>query len=422
MVEKEEPKEPTKIRDQIKHDEELTQRLDAQLQAKMEKEDRLAKQREKEDNIVSWDNAQAMMEVEDETEQVELKECFEIIPFDEDAVNTIPLATKQAHILDYKINKDARKIYYHITRTDGSTKVYMRFKDMLKMFDREDLEVLYRIVKDRGKSTSCHKFTYRRMWEGKLQVNYECEMAFKLLRRQKQVLKIENLGKRIAFLENEHSKSFAKCLCKESELHLGRTSLVCTSQLCCYLAEIIVVNLDTSSDNNNSDSYSTSQISTSKEIDYDSPEPPKSLLKWYNYLSDVNIEKAKACMLAKAQACEASSKAKVEVCGSKVKVESCGSTICVGHYQMLLPWDELKEIGAKKSKLVQIRQRGKERCHVEAVHALAFDQKREFKKLKRSRIAIVKVWWNSKRGLEFTWEREDQMKLKYPHLYNDVSS
>ncbi|GJT56983.1 putative reverse transcriptase domain-containing protein [Tanacetum coccineum] len=36
----------------------------------------------------------------------------------------------------------------------------------------------------------------------------------------------------------------------------------------------------------------------------------------------------------------------------------------------------------------------------------------EFKKLKRSRIAIVKVRWNSKRGPEFTWEREDQMKLK----------
>ncbi|GKB61386.1 hypothetical protein Tco_0917572, partial [Tanacetum coccineum] len=49
---------------------------------------------------------------------------------------------------------------------------------------------------------------------------------------------------------------------------------------------IIVVNLDSSSDNNNSDSYSTSQISTFEEIDYDSPEPPKSLLKWYHYLSD----------------------------------------------------------------------------------------------------------------------------------------
>ncbi|GKB50486.1 putative reverse transcriptase domain-containing protein [Tanacetum coccineum] len=35
---------------------------------------------------------------------------------------------------------------------------------------------------------------------------------------------------------------------------------------------------------------------------------------------------------------------------------------------------------------------------------------REFKKLKRSRIAIVKVRWNSKRGPEFTWEHEDQMK------------
>ncbi|GKB04802.1 hypothetical protein Tco_0832997 [Tanacetum coccineum] len=47
---------------------------------------------------------------------------------------------------------------------------------------------------------------------------------------------------------------------------------------------------------------------------------------------------------------------------------------------------------------------------------------REFKKLKHSRIAIVKVRWNSKRGLEFTWEREDQMKMKYPHLFSDVRS
>ncbi|GJR19330.1 hypothetical protein Tco_0967857 [Tanacetum coccineum] len=47
---------------------------------------------------------------------------------------------------------------------------------------------------------------------------------------------------------------------------------------------------------------------------------------------------------------------------------------------------------------------------------------REFKNLKRSRIAIVKVRWNSKRGPEFTWEREDQMKFKYPYLFSDVSS
>nr|GFA80006.1 putative reverse transcriptase domain-containing protein [Tanacetum cinerariifolium] len=34
---------------------------------------------------------------------------------------------------------------------------------------------------------------------------------------------------------------------------------------------------------------------------------------------------------------------------------------------------------------------------------------REVKHLKQSRIPIVKVHWNSRRGPEFTWEREDQM-------------
>ncbi|GJR60500.1 putative reverse transcriptase domain-containing protein [Tanacetum coccineum] len=40
---------------------------------------------------------------------------------------------------------------------------------------------------------------------------------------------------------------------------------------------------------------------------------------------------------------------------------------------------------------------------------------REVKKLRRSRIPIIKVLWNSKRGPEFTWEREDQFREKYPH-------
>ncbi|GJV91022.1 reverse transcriptase domain-containing protein [Tanacetum coccineum] len=39
---------------------------------------------------------------------------------------------------------------------------------------------------------------------------------------------------------------------------------------------------------------------------------------------------------------------------------------------------------------------------------------REVKRLKRSKISLVKVHWNSKRGPEFTWEREDYMNSKYP--------
>ena len=45
---------------------------------------------------------------------------------------------------------------------------------------------------------------------------------------------------------------------------------------------------------------------------------------------------------------------------------------------------------------------------------------REVKKLKRSQIPLVKVRWNSgnlKRGPEYTWEREDSFKKKYPHLF-----
>ncbi|GKA27913.1 putative reverse transcriptase domain-containing protein [Tanacetum coccineum] len=46
---------------------------------------------------------------------------------------------------------------------------------------------------------------------------------------------------------------------------------------------------------------------------------------------------------------------------------------------------------------------------------------REIKQLKRSRIPIIKVRWNSKRGPEFTWEREDQFKQKYPHLFTKTA-
>ncbi|GKB17115.1 MAK10-like protein [Tanacetum coccineum] len=47
---------------------------------------------------------------------------------------------------------------------------------------------------------------------------------------------------------------------------------------------------------------------------------------------------------------------------------------------------------------------------------------REFKKLKRSKIVIIKVRWNSKRGPEFTWEREDRMKLKVCPIVNAPAS
>nr|GFA02436.1 Ty3-gypsy sub-class retrotransposonable element polyprotein [Tanacetum cinerariifolium] len=47
---------------------------------------------------------------------------------------------------------------------------------------------------------------------------------------------------------------------------------------------------------------------------------------------------------------------------------------------------------------------------------------REVKRFKQSGIPLVKVRWNSKRGPEFTWEREDQFRKKYPHLFARTAS
>nr|GEU47364.1 hypothetical protein [Tanacetum cinerariifolium] len=74
---------------------------------------------------------------------------------------------------------------------------------------------------------------------------------------------------------------------------------------------------------------------------------------------------------------------------------------CLANPTLQVPLDEI-QVDAKLNfieELVEILERG-------------------FKKLKRSRIAIVKVRWNSKCRLEFTWKREDQTRLKYPHLFS----
>ncbi|GKD30398.1 hypothetical protein Tco_1241176 [Tanacetum coccineum] len=64
------------------------------------------------------------------------------------------------------------------------------------------------------------------------------------------------------------------------------------------------------------------------------------------------------------------------------------------------------------------------KCHTDKLHFVEEPLEivgREVKRLKRSRIPLVKVRWNSKRGLEFTWERKDQFKKKYPHLFTKTT-
>ncbi|GKA80095.1 hypothetical protein Tco_0786691 [Tanacetum coccineum] len=79
---------------------------------------------------------------------------MEVIPDEEEvAVDAIPLATKPPSIVDWKIHKEGKKIYYLIIRVDGSSKMYLVCSHMLKSFDREDLETLYKLVKAKYGST-----------------------------------------------------------------------------------------------------------------------------------------------------------------------------------------------------------------------------------------------------------------------------
>ncbi|GJY96460.1 hypothetical protein Tco_0513370 [Tanacetum coccineum] len=92
--------------------------------------------------------------MDDDKEKEELKQCFEIVPDDGDdvTIDATPLSVK-IPIVDYKIYQEGKKSFFQIIRADGKTQMYLTFSKMLKNFDREDLEVLWRIVKARFKKT-----------------------------------------------------------------------------------------------------------------------------------------------------------------------------------------------------------------------------------------------------------------------------
>ncbi|GKB51704.1 hypothetical protein Tco_0902457, partial [Tanacetum coccineum] len=300
----EEPEKPTKKKDQIRHDEEVAQRLQAQMQAELEEEDRLVRQREEEANIVSWDNVQAMIDAdyqmaqqmqaeeqeklsieeksklfvqllearkkhfaairakekrnkpptkaqkrntmstylknmagykhnqlknksfddiqklfdkamkrvntfvdmdtelveEEDKESEELKQCLEIVPDDGDdvTIDATPLSTKSPTIVDYKIHKEGKKSFFQIIRADARFKKtepvhYMDnflLLNLKTMFEHhvEDSSLLYYLLVEKMYPLTNH--TLHQMFNDvKLQVDYECKMAFELLRLVKKQLK-----------------------------------------------------------------------------------------------------------------------------------------------------------------------------------------------------------------------------------------
>ncbi|GKD44823.1 hypothetical protein Tco_1269468 [Tanacetum coccineum] len=111
--------------------------------------------------------------MDDDKEQAELQKLMEVVSDEEGvAIDAIPLATKPPSIVDYKIIKEGKINIYQIIRADGSSKRYSIVIHMLRSFDREDLETLWKIVKARHGYTRLEEGYERVLW-GDLKIMFE---------------------------------------------------------------------------------------------------------------------------------------------------------------------------------------------------------------------------------------------------------
>ncbi|GJU69261.1 hypothetical protein Tco_1255520 [Tanacetum coccineum] len=225
-----EPDKPSKKKEQVRLDEELT----FKLQAEEEEQARLAREKAEkvEEGNISWDNVQAMIEADRLlAERLQAREQEELIDEekarlfvellekrkkhfaalraqekrnkpptkaqkktmtrvnmfidmdtelvkesskkaeeemaqenDEVAIDAIPLATKPAPIVNFQIHRKGRQDYYEIIRVDGSAKTYLLFSQLLKEFDKEDLENLWKLVKAKHGNTRPEEGYERVLW------------------------------------------------------------------------------------------------------------------------------------------------------------------------------------------------------------------------------------------------------------------
>ncbi|GJV35404.1 retrovirus-related pol polyprotein from transposon TNT 1-94 [Tanacetum coccineum] len=86
----------------------------------------------------------------DDPKEEDMKNHIEIVQDEEEiAIDAIPLATKLPMIVEYKIVKEGQKGFYHLIRADGSSKRYSSMIRMLQGIDKEYLETLWQLVKEK---------------------------------------------------------------------------------------------------------------------------------------------------------------------------------------------------------------------------------------------------------------------------------
>nr|GEV54305.1 hypothetical protein [Tanacetum cinerariifolium] len=128
-------------------------------------------------------NLDEQTEVEDTDQEVEeMKLYMKIVPDEEITIDAIPLATKPPVIVEYKIVKQGNISTYHIIRADESTKRYTSMINLLDNIDREDLETLWKLVKDKHGNTRPKEDYVRVLW-GDIKVMFEPDIKSKVWRQ-----------------------------------------------------------------------------------------------------------------------------------------------------------------------------------------------------------------------------------------------
>nr|GEX13087.1 hypothetical protein [Tanacetum cinerariifolium] len=147
---------------------------------------------------MSYDDIQKVAKKQKLDEEVEeLKRHLQIVPNDDNDdvyIEATPLALK-VPVVDYKIYNENNKPYYKIKRADGLHQLYLSFLSLIKNFDREDLEALWRLpdimlksgkikevfmVKQKSRVGSC--WNHVMLNNVQLEVEEESEVSWELLR------------------------------------------------------------------------------------------------------------------------------------------------------------------------------------------------------------------------------------------------
>ncbi|GJV44356.1 hypothetical protein Tco_1428892 [Tanacetum coccineum] len=89
-------------------------------------------------------------------------------------------AREQEELTDEeKARLKGRNGYYEIMRADGSAKTYLLFSQLLKEFDREDMENVWKLVKEKHVNTRPEEGYERVLW-GDLKTMFEHHINYEV--------------------------------------------------------------------------------------------------------------------------------------------------------------------------------------------------------------------------------------------------